>query len=63
MPNINRAIWKAGKTFWLILPGENSQMSWEGHLFGLASGVLAAQYGNVLTPWVNQFAAWVQQSR
>lgn len=63
VPNINRAIWKAGKTFWLILPGENPQMSWEGHLFGLASGVLAAQYGNVLKPWVNQFAAWVQQSR
>ena len=63
VPNVNRAIWTAGRTFWLILPSQDSRMSWEGHLFGLASGVLAAQYGNILTPWVNQLAAWVQQSR
>jgi membrane associated rhomboid family serine protease len=61
IPNTSRAIWKAGQTFWGIFPGENPNISWEGHLFGLASGVFAAQYRSVLTPWVNQLAAWVQQ--
>ncbi len=63
VPNVNRAIWQSGETFWSVFPGEDPQMSWEGHLFGLVSGVLAAQYGSVLTPWVNQFAVWVQQVR
>jgi membrane associated rhomboid family serine protease len=57
----NRIVWSAGKSFWNILPGENPHMSWDGHLFGLASGVLAAQYRSVLTPWTNQLAAWIQQ--
>ncbi len=61
LPNARRAVWVAGKTFWSIFPGEDPQMSWRAHLFGLVSGVFAAQYRSVLTPWVNQFAAWVQQ--
>ena len=63
VPNVNRAIWRSGQTFWSVFPGEDPQMGWEGHLFGLASGVFAAQYSSVLTPWVNQLAAWVQQAR
>lgn len=56
---INRVVWNAGKTLWSIVPGETG-ISWEGHLFGLLSGVFAAQYKTVLTPWVNQFIRWVQ---
>jgi membrane associated rhomboid family serine protease len=61
--NTQWLFWTAGRSFWGIFPGENPKMSWEGHLFGLASGVFAAQYRSVLTPWVNQLAAWVQQIR
>lgn len=63
VPNVNRAIWQSGQTFWGVFPGKDPRIAWEGHLFGLASGVLAAQYSSVLTPWVNTLAAWVQQSR
>ncbi len=63
VPNVNRAIWQSGKAFWGVFPGKDPRIGWEGHLFGLVSGVLAAQYSSVLTPWVNQFAAWVQQVR
>ena len=57
----NRVIWRAGDSFWGIFPGENPSIGWDAHLFGLASGVFAAQYRAVLTPWVNQIALWVQQ--
>ena len=60
---VNRLVWGAGKSFWGIVPGENEQISWKAHLFGLLSGVFAAQYKTILTPWVNQFVAWVQQIR
>jgi membrane associated rhomboid family serine protease len=54
-------LWTVGNTFWGIFPDKDPQISWESHLFGLVSGVFAAQYRSVLTPWVNQLAAWVQQ--
>ena len=60
---INRRVWSAGQSFWGVVPGKDDRISWEGHLFGLLSGVFAAQYKTILTPWVNQFVAWVQQIR
>lgn len=60
---VNRLVWSAGKSLWGVVPGKDDQISWEGHLLGLLSGVFAAQYKMVLTPWVNQFVAWVQQIR
>ncbi len=60
---VNRLVWSAGKSFWGVVPGKDDRISWEGHLFGLLSGVFAAQYKTILTPWVNQFVTWVQQIR
>jgi membrane associated rhomboid family serine protease len=56
----NRVLWSAGKSFWGIVPGEDERISWSGHLLGLSSGVFAAYYKNILTPWVNLFIRWVQ---
>lgn len=59
----NRVLWNAGQTFWGIVPGEDDRISWGAHLLGLLSGIFAAQYKTILTPWVNQFVVWVQQIR